>query len=200
MVYILAIISLVAVYFIYYALRHGQRICKFSFAVDWTEFKINAQVFNDHKVDKFYIIYFYTKIFNSCLQDMNELNKELVYNFFKKPMNYKLFRHKLFGLYCQNLTQEQRNLIAETTFAGYSPPIFLNDKNIINVDTNTFCVGSFKVHQKSAKLNWNKISTISSVMPLLICYFFYQYFRELYGNKKDFDLQIKNLFPTHKVS
>lgn len=132
--------------------------------------------------DYFYI---YQKIFEACVDEMNEKNQRIILDFFanlnQRDGFWNDFKYIVLTNYIDNLNKNQQKDLSDTGLIDpFYPCQITNDcTNIVK----SLCVGSIKIHIEGenlkAKIHWNKFSTITSLIPVLICVCTYEYFMYL---------------------
>lgn len=124
----------------------------------------------------------YSKIFSECIKQMNIENQKLITNYFSNfDFNnnyYEYFKNFILTEYINNLSDRQKKDLADTGIvASYFRCTVTNNYKL---KINTLCVGNIKIfildNDFAVKINWNKISTISSLVPLMLIVNTYEYF------------------------
>lgn len=126
--------------------------------------------------------YIYSKIFSECIKNMNLKNQKLITHYFstfEQKNDYREnFINNILTEYINNLSAKQKKDLADT---GIVASYFrCTTTNNYQLSINTLCIGNIKIfisdNDYNIKINWNKISTISSLVPLMLIVNTYEYF------------------------
>lgn len=140
----------------------------------------------------------YSQIFIEALLSMNKDNRALIFRYFtddsipKKKDDY--FTNVILVNYINNLKPRERTDILET---GYVNPYYTYEKSEDYKIYKMLCIGSIKAYiidgNLKVRLGYNRISTISSLVPLILVTSLYNYFVDNHVSQKDILKRIKQL-------
>lgn len=122
--------------------------------------------------------FIFQSIFIECVSRMNEKNKNLVVAYFSDRKFYKNSMNKTFVeiVLCNYIDNLSKTEVKDVSDTGFFNPIEYEEVDKIDfLDLEGICAASIKVLKDNVTVNWNRISTVSSLAPLYIIYNMYHY-------------------------
>lgn len=166
-------------------------ILNYSFGIEPFDFYLQNPIimsFDINQLNSEHYKYIYSKIFTESIKKMNLKNQKLIKDFFSNIELNDHYRNDFIKItlteYIYNLTDSQRKDLSDS---GIVTPYFsciITDNYNCFFNPKALCIGTIKIfistNDFNVKINWNKMSTISSLVPLILIINTYEYFNHMY--------------------